>query len=331
MVQDYDMLCDQLIVVLAENLKKKLKPAILELFKTNPSHEFTALDLSNVAAHMIPGSDETPTDFVFKCEKTLVKKVKDSQKKITSLQKEVQLLSNKLNVAIRKIDANNKDFSSINREFHADKIETEDKFSDLRNKLKSCCGDALTKSYKEVNRHPFHQETTEKIKKLENDLRAFMSEMDKKYDAIEQYTRRNTLVIRGVTYKRGENTNHIVLRLFNDMGLNIMPFSIDRTHRNFGKPGIAQYRNPPVILVKFVSHDIKDYVYTNRNVLRRIPGCKHIFINENLTVMRRDLYRDIRHSLTPNWNCSTYDGNIYLTAKNAVHCKPVKITCRITS
>ena len=122
--------------------------------------------------------------------------------------------------------------------------------------------------------------------------------------------------------------NEVVLRLFKDMGLQVSAFSIDRSHRNFGKPGKGRHRYPPDILVKFVAHDVKDYVFRNRNILRHLPEYKNVFIDEQLTNIRSELFREIRQSLSAEWEVYTYDGSIFVYSNKSFRMKPVKITCK---
>ena len=128
-------------------------------------------------------------------------------------------------------------------------------------------------------------------------------------DDLEQYTRRNTLELHGVPLSRNENTNHIAIDICKRIGLNVSFRDLDRSHRN-GR-GNRRKNLPPVILVKFVSHDLKESVYENRHLLRDIPGMRNIFINENLTATRRKLFARVRSSL-PDFHCWTYDGKIRL-------------------
>ena len=74
-------------------------------------------------------------------------------------------------------------------------------------------------------------------------------------------------------------------------------------------------RHPPPILVKFVSHDVRDYVYFNRDRLRSLSGLRHIFIDENLTAVRHELFREVRR-LPNDWESWTYDGKICLRHKS---------------
>ena len=421
MLSEYEELCDKLIVFLARNLKRKIKPAILELFKTNPSHEFTSLDIENIAGNLIP-DDDAVTDFIFKHEKKIVGKVKDCQKKIASLQNDIQTLTNKLNVTTRKTEANRKQISSVNVKFHTEKIDFDDKFSKFTEHLKmiscqehmqpntplalnSACAILVThkevcvsesKSMKKHNplvRHssPAHDghlgeipmlksteiqsslatstfpektssclytENAEVLHNLKSDvenlsgelkhflasteealytqqqfsrkcseeLKCFRENTEEALDGQQQYTRSNILGVKGVKYRRGEDTSRIVLDIFHRMGLNVSPSSIDRSHRNFGKPNSRGYRNPPVILVKFVAHDVKDLVYFNRDRLRNIKGLRYIFIDENLTKVRHEIFREVR-SLPLDWESWTYDGKICLRHKSWVN-RVTKITTK---
>ena len=112
-----------------------------------------------------------------------------------------------------------------------------------------------------------------------------------KNDALEQYARRNTLELHGVPLTKGENTNDIAIDICASLGFNISFRDIDRSHRN-GK-GNRRRNIPPIILVKFVSHDLKEAVYESRNLLRRMPQFRGIFINENLTAVRRELFKTV--------------------------------------
>ena len=142
-----------------------------------------------------------------------------------------------------------------------------------------------------------------------------------KDDILEQYPRRNILVMKGVAYRKGENTNWIAINIFRRMGFNVTFRDIDRSHRN----GFRHNGYPRVILVKLLSHDLKDAIYQKRHRLRGIPGLKHIFIDENLTVMRRKLF-SVRDTFR-NFECWTDDGKIRLRDPGASSSTVYTVTC----
>ena len=63
-----------------------------------------------------------------------------------------------------------------------------------------------------------------------------LGKMEESIDAQQQYSRRNCLLLHGIEETKGEDTDNIVLEVFNDdMGLNISKSDLDRSHR-IGNP-----------------------------------------------------------------------------------------------
>ena len=127
----------------------------------------------------------------------------------------------------------------------------------------------------------------------------------------EMYTRRNTIEIHGVPETKNEITNNIALDIFRDMGLNNVTFKdICRSHRT--KRGSSKRKNQPrPIYVKLVNHDLKDMIMQRKNRLRSVPHRRFVFINEDLTQLRRWLFGKARLQAGKN-NCYTYDGVIFV-------------------
>ena len=124
-------------------------------------------------------------------------------------------------------------------------------------------------------------------------------------DKHEAWSRRSILLLEGLLEKRGEDTNHIAIKLFRAMGINVSLADICRSHRN--GPHLKGRHRP--IYVKFVRHDIRDAVYYARDNLRQIRNYRYVFINENLTKYRSRLFREARKEKA--WQSWTYDGAIY--------------------
>ena len=133
--------------------------------------------------------------------------------------------------------------------------------------------------------------------------------IERDVDAQEAYNRRNILKVAGVKQTKSENTNAIALDIFNAMGIPVTSYDIDRTHRNYYYSRNRR-NSPPDIYVKFISHDVKDRIYANRDILRNLPGCKGIYINEVLTAVRSILFAKIRK--LRGWKSWTYDGSIFM-------------------
>ena len=121
-----------------------------------------------------------------------------------------------------------------------------------------------------------------------------------KVDALEQYGRRQNLEIVGVSVKDNENTNAIVLEVARLMNVKVEPHHISISHRlpiKLKDPVDSARKPHPVILARFTNRDIRNQLFANRNLLRSaklsnfsVPGTEKIFVNENLTEMRKRLF-----------------------------------------
>ena len=94
---------------------------------------------------------------------------------------------------------------------------------------------------------------------------------------MEHYSRKEIIEIYGVPQFKNENTNQIALEIFQDMHILVKLNGIRRPHRariipktKHGKP------LPSPILVKLISHDLKDYLYQRHHRLRQLEGYKGI-------------------------------------------------------
>ena len=121
-----------------------------------------------------------------------------------------------------------------------------------------------------------------------------------KVDALEQYGRRQNLEIVGVPVKDNENTNAIVMEVARLMNVKVEPHHISIFHRQPTKlkdPADSARKLHPVILARFTNRDIRNQLFANRNLLRSakltnffVRGTEKIFVNENLTKMRKRLF-----------------------------------------
>ena len=97
-------------------------------------------------------------------------------------------------------------------------------------------------------------------------LKKEMVTLRAEHDELEQYTRRNSVRLTGLTEATNENVYDIVITVFNEemeVSPPITPDEIDRIHR-VGKPDPTQRRS---ILVKFATCRSKKRVVTNRRYL----------------------------------------------------------------
>ena len=163
-----------------------------------------------------------------------------------------------------------------------------------------------------------YQRENDDLKEANTKQNKKVQSLFRKADKQEQYSRRHILEAENIPYKKGENTTDVVIEIFRAMGVRVSHCDICRSHRNGRK------RNGPrPIFVKFVRHDLRDEVYNNRDNLRDIPRYSRVFINENLTKYRSDIYREVRRERDFfHW---TYDGTIYVQKKNIENARIFKI------
>ena len=79
----------------------------------------------------------------------------------------------------------------------------------------------------------------EQITQLENTIENLVEKqksLSSEIDDLEQYSRRNCLVLHGVNESNDENTNEIIIKTFSEeLGVEIKEDDLDRSHR-LGKP-----------------------------------------------------------------------------------------------
>ena len=143
-----------------------------------------------------------------------------------------------------------------------------------------------------------------------------------KVDELEQYGKRQNLEIVGVPEKEDENTNAIVLEVAKMLDVDIMSSHISTSHRLPKKKASSRnnYGSSPII-VRFTSRDIRNQIYANRKKARfedlknfSVTDTKNIFVNENLTPTRKQLFWKTKQEVKNNsWKYIwTHNGNVFV-------------------
>ena len=95
---------------------------------------------------------------------------------------------------------------------------------------------------------------------------------------MEQYSRRNCLVLHGVNKNNGENTNEILRNtFFEELGIEIKEDDLHRSHR-LGKSKRKDNKHRPII-VMFSHYAVRKEIFMNK---RKLKG-KRLLITESLT------------------------------------------------
>ncbi|MES9879442.1 MAG: hypothetical protein ABW185_00995 [Sedimenticola sp.] len=106
----------------------------------------------------------------------------------------------------------------------------------------------------------------------------------------EQYSRRNCLRISGVKESIGEDTDAVMMGIFDDMHSGVVLSDVDRSHR-IGKPKSGGKGRE--IIVKFATYRARQKVIRKRTILKT---CGHtgVYVNEDLTKYRAELLYEAR-------------------------------------
>ena len=164
-----------------------------------------------------------------------------------------------------------------------------------------------------------------------NEKNRYISTLEERIDDLEQYSRRNCLVITGIPEKEDEKTDEIILDIAKkQLNVDLQPTDIDRSHRIPGGPirrGNEKSRN---IVVKFSTYNARRRVIEQKSRLKSMNN--RIFINEQLTKKRSELYYEARklvkaRKVKQAW---TYDGRV-LVRNNDDKVQPIKNLIDIAS
>lgn len=162
-----------------------------------------------------------------------------------------------------------------------------------------------------------------KVKSLEDDLsksKAHSKEIEQRlddvearHDDLEQYTRKFNLVIHGIAEREEEDNAENVIELGKLLNVNLTRGDIDIVHRLNTK----SKTEPRPIIVRFASYNAKNKLYKARSYLRNVTshglGPGKIYINENLTSWRTELFKEVRkvRKKYHNGKAWTVDGKIF--------------------
>lgn len=139
---------------------------------------------------------------------------------------------------------------------------------------------------------------------LKAKCRSFQAEVD----ALEQYGRRNCLLIHGVAEQEDENTDTVFINTVStSLGVVLDARDLDRSHR-LGKP--RQDGRPRPIIAKFSRYNARASVFAQK---KKLKGSS-VMLTESLTRTRVIVLQEARKRYG-NTNVWTLNGEIY--AKNA--------------
>lgn len=152
------------------------------------------------------------------------------------------------------------------------------------------------------------QEVDKSVKLLKNQL----ERAESKIDDMEAYDRRNNLVFTGLPDSTMKSTDELVIDLCkNKLNVDVSINDIQRSLR-LGRIDSASdtTSKPRPIIVRFVSYRVRQDIYQARKSLRQRRECVDIYVNENLTVKKMGLLREVK-SMKFFKSVYTRDGRVF--------------------
>ena len=137
-----------------------------------------------------------------------------------------------------------------------------------------------------------------------SDLNAFVKNLENQLDRQENYSRRNCILIHGITETQDENTDDISLRPINEhLKLQLTEKELDRTHVVGNSK--SDNKRPRPIIVKFARYNTRRKVFVNKIRLENTG----ISMTESLTKHKMEFLKKAKNEF--GFNVWTVDGQIY--------------------
>ena len=152
-----------------------------------------------------------------------------------------------------------------------------------------------------------------------------LDEAEVSHDNLEQYTRKFNLVIHGISEREYEDNAENVIELGKLLDVNLKRGDIDIVHRM----NVKSKNHPRPIIVRFTRYNAKSRLYKARLRLKNVSsqdlGPGKIYINENLTEWRAELFKEVRkvRKKYNNGKTGTIDGIFFF--KPELTAKPLRI------
>ena len=131
--------------------------------------------------------------------------------------------------------------------------------------------------------------------KLSARVKQLEEQLEIKTDELEQYSRRECLVITGIPESKQEDTRAIVNNFCRDkLGVELMQRDLARTHRLGSKKQDVNGKmtNRPII-AKFATYEVRDLVFRSK---RKLKDSTHA-VFESLTTRNNKLYNEVKSYL----------------------------------
>ncbi|XP_072170535.1 uncharacterized protein [Diadema setosum] len=149
-------------------------------------------------------------------------------------------------------------------------------------------------------------------------VQATVQNHDNRLDEVEQYSRRDNVIMRGVPENDGESTNAVVIDVAASAGVAVSEADISTSHR-VGRPQPNKMRP---IVARFVRRDLRTQLLRSKRKLKDSEQHKDIMIMEHLSPGRAKLLQAVKQDENTEkvW---TIDGKVHCTLKSDPHKKHI--------
>jgi len=219
-------------------------------------------------------------------------KNKDLNKRCESLESTVNVLQDKLTQALASLDKSSSASKKVDETAAATLSGISEELTVIKKELSQLKDDLAT--------------VTLSLQKQEESL-----------DELEQYSRRNCLILHGVKEVPREDLMKTVLGVFRDkLGIDLLPDKIDRVHRlgvrerNRTAAQMVQ-QGKRAIIIRFVAYRDRDVIWRAKRKLKNTG----ILLTESLTAKRLKLLQQVkeRYGQRNSWSL---DGRIFVLIGN---------------
>lgn len=155
----------------------------------------------------------------------------------------------------------------------------------------------------------------DRVKQLENRVDV----LEKQGDTSNQYSRRNCLRVSGIRESDDENMDEIFKKLATELGADVDTRDIDNMHRlrhKKSRQGSTTNQRPRDIIIKFTTYRARQKMLTRRSQLKHSKVYDRVFINEELTKLRGEVFYQARLLVKSKKIKSTWTANGVILVKD---------------
>ncbi|XP_071481462.1 uncharacterized protein [Diadema antillarum] len=148
-------------------------------------------------------------------------------------------------------------------------------------------------------------------------VQATVQNYENRLDEVEQYSRRDNVIMRGVPENDGESTNAVVIDVAASAGVAVSEADISTSHR-MGRPQPNKMRP----IARFVRRDLRTQLLRSKRKLKDSEQHKDMIIMEHLSPVRAKLLQAVKQDENAEkvW---TIDGKVHSTLKSDPHKKHI--------